>query len=96
MIVVIYGLTLADDHNVVYDTQQILYSLQDNWEEYAIDSCIVGTTKLKKELLKSDGCFALDIGTELYLWIGKQVSNSMKQSSNEFFIVFLQIIVEGF
>jgi hypothetical protein len=55
-----------------------------------LESHVVGTGKLKKGMLISDGCFVLDTGAELYLWIGKHSWKELRLIGNDLFALIVQ------
>lgn len=54
-----------------------------------LESHIVATGKIKKELLVTDGIYILDAGTELSLWIGKKSWNELRDAATTFLRVWL-------
>ena len=54
-----------------------------------LESHIVATGKIKKELLVTDGIYILDAGTELSLWIGKKSWNELRDAATTFLRVCL-------
>lgn len=52
-----------------------------------LESHIVEVGNIKKSMLVSDGCYVLDCGVELYLWIGKKAWADLKKIATELFAV---------
>ncbi|KAJ3258638.1 hypothetical protein HK103_003427 [Boothiomyces macroporosus] len=50
-----------------------------------LESHIVEVGNIKKSMLVSDGCYVLDCGVELYLWIGKKAWADLKKIATELF-----------
>ena len=50
-----------------------------------LDSHIVGSRKLRKNLLVTDGIYILDVGTEISLWVGKGAWPMIRSISTDLF-----------
>lgn len=50
----------------------------------------IASSPLKQSMLDSQYCFILDIGAELFVWIGKGCSNQVKEMSLKYATNFLQ------
>ncbi|KAJ3217708.1 hypothetical protein HDU67_007404 [Dinochytrium kinnereticum] len=58
----------------------------DELSEEALDpvkNVVVSNERLKRTMLKSDGCFVLDVGCEVFLWIGLAAKPEMKVVAGE-------------
>ena len=51
-----------------------------------------GTGELSRSLLDTKSCIVLDMGSEVFLWTGKDISSDLREISSNFFAVFCLLI----
>lgn len=56
-----------------------LYKVSDAGGSLQVDT--ISTKPIRQEMLKSDDCFILDTGTAIYVWVGKQATQTEKTQS---------------
>lgn len=53
-----------------------LYKVSDAGGSLQVDT--ISTKPIRQEMLKSEDCFILDTGTAIYVWVGKQATQTEK------------------
>lgn len=56
-----------------------LYKVSDAGGSLQVDT--ISTKPIRQEMLKSEDCFILDTGTAIYVWVGKQATQTEKTQS---------------
>ncbi len=75
-----------DDDDFPFSSSQDVLQLYRVFPKIApeLESHIVASGKIKKELLVSDGIYILDASTELSLWIGKKSWSELRDVATTF------------
>jgi Gelsolin repeat len=80
-----YTKAQMESFKALSETTNTLYRVTSVIED--IEKHVVGKGLLKKELLKEDGCYIVDAGVEIFMWMGKEADPLLKSSTNDFLSV---------
>jgi len=69
------------DDEVKADPTKAVYRLSDSSGSLKIDQVYSGVGKIKRTHLKSDDVFLVDIGVQLFVWVGKSSTKQEKASA---------------